>query len=160
MHPYPKETSGRQYTSPLLLPAEAESRRDQTAVTRRRPNPSNLIPVFAATLILSGNAHLARKDRGYTVNPQEAVETVLTDPDSIDVVVTDYNMPEMSGLEVARRLAAIRNTLPVILVSGYLTPEIHAAALAAHVKDIVYKPTMLRELEPTISRLLVESQQH
>lgn len=68
-------------------------------------------------------------------------------------------MPKMSGLEVACRLAAIRETLPVVLVSGYLTPENHAAALAAHIKDIVYKPTMLRELEPTISRLLVESEQ-
>lgn len=128
-------------------------------MTRRRPNPSNLIPVFATTLILSGNAPLAQKDHGYTINPQEAVETVLTDPDSIDAVVTDYNMPKMSGLEVACRLAAIRETLPVVLVSGYLTPENHAAALAAHIKDIVYKPTMLRELEPTISRLLVESEQ-
>jgi len=98
---------------------------------------------------------------GYRVtgstNPQEAVEAVRADPDSFDVVVTDYNMPEMSGLEVARRVSSIRQTLPVLLVSGYLTPENHAAALAAHVKDIVYKPTMLRELEPAISRLLLES---
>jgi len=157
LHPYPKETSGRQYTSPLLLPTEAESRRDQTAVTRRRPNASNLIPVFAATLILSGSTPLARKDRRYTVNPQEAVETVLTDPDSIDVVVTDYYMPEMSGLEVARRLSTIRQTLSVVLVSGYLTQENHAFALAVHKRGIVYKPTMLRKLEPAIGRLLVES---
>ncbi|MDH5667743.1 MAG: ATP-binding protein [Nitrospira sp.] len=100
---------------------------------------------------------------GYRVtaftNPKEALESVSANPNGFDVVVTDYNMPEMSGLEVARRVSAIRDTLPVILVSGYLTPENHAAALAAHIKDIVYKPTMLRELEPTICRLLVESEQ-
>ena len=101
---------------------------------------------------------------GYLVtsftNPQKAIDAVSANPDGFDVVVTDYNMSEMSGLEVARRLAAIRDTLPVILVSGYLTPENHAAALAAHIKDIVYKPTMLRELEPTISRIFVESKQN
>jgi len=126
-------------------------------VTRRRPNASNLIPVFAATLILSGSTPLARKDRGYTVNPQEAVEAVLTDPDSFDVVVMDYNMPEMSDLEVARRLSAIRQSLAVGLVCGYLTPENHAFALAVYKRSIVYKPTMLRKLEPAIGRLLVES---
>jgi len=89
-----------------------------------------------------------------TTNPQEALNTVRADPDRFDVVVTDYNMPEMSGLEMARRLSAIRRTLPVVLVSGYLTPESHAAALAAHVQDIVYKPTMLKELVQVLNRVL------
>ncbi len=86
--------------------------------------------------------------------PTEALALIRADPDGFDAVVTDYNMPEMSGLELARELANIRGTLPVVLVSGYLTPEDQAAALAAHVTKIIYKPTMLQELGPVLTQLL------
>ncbi|MEC4890266.1 MAG: PAS domain S-box protein [Nitrospira sp.] len=86
--------------------------------------------------------------------PAEALALVRADPDGFDAVVTDYNMPERSGLDVARELAQIRRTLPVVLVSGYLTPEDQAAALDAQVKEIIYKPTMLQELGTVLSRLL------
>jgi len=68
--------------------------------------------------------------------------------------VTDYNMPELSGLDVARELAHIRRTLPVVLVSGYLTPMDQNAALAANIKEIIYKPTLLQELGAVLDRLL------
>lgn len=96
--------------------------------------------------------------RGYRITgctkPAEALALVRADPDAFDAVVTDYNMPKMSGLEVARELAQIRRTLPVVLVSGYLTPEDQATALAAEVKEIIHKPTMLQELGTVLTRLL------
>ncbi|MGA6828819.1 PAS domain S-box protein [Nitrospira sp. NS4] len=86
--------------------------------------------------------------------PADALEAVRADPDGFDVVVTDYNMPGLSGLEVARELADIRGTLPVVLVSGYLTPTDQDAALAANIREIVYKPTLLQELGPVLTRLV------
>lgn len=98
---------------------------------------------------------------GYQVTgctrPADALAAVRADPDGFDVLVTDYNMPGMSGLEVARALADIRPTLPVVLVSGYLTPTDQSAALAANIKEIVYKPTLLQELDTVLTRL-VDSQ--
>lgn len=95
---------------------------------------------------------------GYRVTgctrPTEALEAVRADPRGFDVVVTDYNMPGMSGLEVAQALARLRADLPVVLVSGYLSPPAQAALRAAGITEIIYKPDLLQQLGDVITRLL------
>ena len=88
------------------------------------------------------------------IKPADALDAVRADPTGFDIVVTDYNMPGMSGLEVASALAQLRADLPVVLVSGYLSPAAQAATLAAGIREIVYKPTVLQQLEGVIARLL------
>ena len=94
---------------------------------------------------------------GYRVtgctNPAEALDAVRADPTGFDIVVTDYNMPGLSGLEVASALAQLRADLPVVVVSGYLSPTAQTAMLAAGIKEIVYKPTLLQQLGDVIARL-------
>ncbi|MEV4276435.1 response regulator [Actinoplanes xinjiangensis] len=64
---------------------------------------------------------------GHTViaadNGATALQEVLTRP-GVEAVVTDIDMPQMSGLELCRRIRANeeRACLPVILVSGSLMP--------------------------------------
>jgi CheY-like chemotaxis protein len=43
-----------------------------------------------------------------------------SDPSAFDVVVSDYNMPYLSGLDVARAVRDIRADLPVAIVSGFI----------------------------------------
>jgi two-component system cell cycle sensor histidine kinase/response regulator CckA len=62
---------------------------------------------------------------GYT-NPREAIAAARTNPGQFDLAVTDYNMPEMSGLAVARALREIRADMPVLMASGYITEELRA----------------------------------
>jgi CheY-like chemotaxis protein len=38
---------------------------------------------------------------------------------AIDLVVTDYAMPSMTGVELARQIQQIRPSLPIILATGY-----------------------------------------
>jgi PAS domain S-box-containing protein len=96
--------------------------------------------------------------RGYRVTgctlAAEALDAVRADPAGFDVVVTDYNMPGMSGLQVAQALARIRANLPVVLVSGHLSPTAQAASLAANIKAMVSKTIMWQQLENVITRLL------
>jgi len=47
----------------------------------------------------------------------EAIRRFATEP--FDLVVTDYKMPEMNGVEMIRRLRAHRADVPVILLSGF-----------------------------------------
>ena len=81
---------------------------------------------------------------GYT-DAREALAAVRADPDQFDLVVTDYNMPGMSGLDVARALRDIRADLPVALTSGYITEELRAMAPAAGVRELIYKPNTVEE---------------
>ncbi|MFM9915836.1 MAG: response regulator, partial [Rhizobacter sp.] len=73
------------------------------------------------------------------------------------VVVTDYSMPELSGVEVCRELAAIRPGLPVIIISGYVSDELRVAARAAGVREVIQKQYTLEELGPAIRRALTPS---
>ncbi|MBI4290941.1 MAG: response regulator, partial [Betaproteobacteria bacterium] len=103
------------------------------------------------------------RDFGYRVSgyerAQAALEAVRASAASggagdFDLVVTDYNMPGLSGLEMARELARLRPELPVVITSGYITEELQAGAQAAGVRQVVYKPNTVEELCQSIQRLL------
>jgi CheY-like chemotaxis protein len=59
--------------------------------------------------------------RSFT-QPDEALEAVRNGPGQFDVVITDFNMPKMNGVELARRLHALRPDLPILVMSGYTAP--------------------------------------
>jgi len=48
----------------------------------------------------------------------EAIRLVHDNPAQFELLITDLTMPEINGLEVARKLDAIRPELPVMLVTG------------------------------------------
>ena len=83
-----------------------------------------------------------------------ALEAVRADPEAFDLIVTDFNMPGLSGLQVAEELRRIRPGLPVVIASGYITGELTAGARAAGVRQVVYKPDTVDELCRTIRQLL------
>jgi len=88
---------------------------------------------------------------GYT-DPREALAAVSLDPGQFDLVVTDYNMPGMSGLAVAEVLRKIRADLPVVLASGYITEELRRKAPAAGIRELIYKPNTADDLCATVAR--------
>jgi PAS domain S-box-containing protein len=93
--------------------------------------------------------------RVYTCNDaQQALELVGSDPAAIDVVVTDFNMPGSSGLEVARALGRIRPGLPVVIASGNITPQLEREAALAGVPALLQKQDLAEELGPLLQRLL------
>ncbi len=51
-------------------------------------------------------------------NPAEAEAWFARDPMRVDLVVTDQTMPRISGLELARRMNALRPDLPIVLYTG------------------------------------------
>jgi CheY-like chemotaxis protein len=65
----------------------------------------------------------ALREQGYTVleasNGREALSLAERAGSPIDLVLTDVVMPEMGGLELVERLAAIRPTVSFIYMSGY-----------------------------------------
>jgi PAS domain S-box-containing protein len=94
--------------------------------------------------------------RGYRVSgytdPREALVALRADPGQFDLAVTDFNMPGMSGLDLARALKEIRVDLPVVLASGYITDELRQKAPAAGVCELIYKPNTADELCEAVAR--------
>ncbi|MBS0506972.1 MAG: response regulator [Proteobacteria bacterium] len=98
--------------------------------------------------------------RGYEVSgftdPHEATDALRAAPGRYDLLVTDYNMPGYSGLDLVRAARAIRPDLPVALASGYVTTEIEQAALAEGARALIHKPNDVAELCATVDRLAHE----
>jgi len=93
---------------------------------------------------------------GYTGSAQ-ALAALRADPGDFDLMVTDYSMPGMSGLDVAREVARIRPGLPVALISGYITEELREKAPQAQVRQVIYKPNSVEELFETVRQLMDEA---
>mgnify|MGYP002784545387 CR=1 FL=1 len=107
-------------------------------------------------MVLTVERLLARA--GYRVSVHtdaaQAIDAVRAAPQDIDLVVTDFNMPGLSGLDVVRELAAVRSSLPVILSSGYLSPELREEALRAGVRGLLHKEHTVEELGGLVERVL------
>jgi PAS domain S-box-containing protein len=62
------------------------------------------------------------KHLGYRVTlatgASDALEIFRRDPDAFDVVVTDYDMPRMTGVHLALELLEVKPDLPVVLITG------------------------------------------
>ena len=96
--------------------------------------------------------------RGYRVtamlNQQDVISAVRDNPTGFDLLLTDFNMPGMSGLEVAKEVLAINPALPVAVASGYITDELQADALAAGVREVVFKTDAVEDFCAMVARLV------
>ena len=96
--------------------------------------------------------------KGFAVStftdPRLAVTALREHPLAYDLVVTDYNMPGYSGLELLREARLIRPELPVALASGYVTAEIEQSARAEGARALIHKPNDVDELCETLQQLL------
>ena len=89
-------------------------------------------------------------------DPHEAQDVLAADPYSFDLLVTDYNMPGYSGIDLLRQAKIIRPNLPVALASGYVTPEMEQSAMQEGASAMIYKPNDVNEMCETLQRLLTE----
>lgn len=80
------------------------------------------------------------------LDAREAISIVAREPSDVDLVVTDFNMPEWSGLDLVRALAEIRPGLPVAISSGYISDELRAGAAELGVEGLMRKEHTLEEL--------------
>ena len=99
---------------------------------------------------------------GYQVttatDPAAVLKALQSRPrDFFDVIIADYTLAEMTGLELAQQVRELRPDLPVILCAG--TGE--AAALKgfkeAGIRAIILKPLSMWEAAHTIGKVLEQS---
>ncbi len=87
------------------------------------------------------------------VDPSEALSAFCRDPAQFDLVISDYNMPGMSGLDFARAVKARSVHTPVAITSGHLHDSLRADAPAAGVNELIYKPDTVEDLFAAVDRL-------
>jgi two-component system cell cycle sensor histidine kinase/response regulator CckA len=93
-------------------------------------------------------------------DPHEAQMALQANPKAFDILVTDYNMPGYSGIDLLRQVKLIRPDLPVALASGYVTPELEQNALREGASALIYKPNDVNEFCETVQRLIAGNHAH
>ena len=71
-----------------------------------------------------------------------------------DLLITDLDMPKLSGLKLVKRLRAARLALPVILASGTMTPQELNRNPWLHLSGALLKPVSPEQLLQTVQAVL------
>ena len=152
---------GRGTTVRVLLPAQIGVQ-PETARLRAASVPETA-PSEATVFVVEDEAAVRKavvrilSDRGYSVlqapGPKSALELAALWTGSVDLLLTDIVMPDMSGDELARELRKARPGLRVVYMTGY-SGELDAATLRID-GTVVHKPftrdSLLTAVEDTLA---------
>ena len=91
-----------------------------------------------------GSLRFLLETDGFNVRTFRNAEALLKAVRStgVDCFVIDYKMPDMNGIELARRLRNRDIAAPVVLITGYPDENITARAEAAGVRHVLLKPLL------------------
>src|ERR1700677_387057 len=99
-------------------------------------------------------------EEGFHARTAPDAETGLQilNSEPFDVVVTDFKLPGMSGLEFLHAVKRVNANLPVVIMTAYGTVESAVDAMKAGASDYVLKPFSLAELVLVIRKELASHQ--
>ena len=73
---------------------------------------------------------------------------------TIDLLLTDIVMPEMDGIELARRAAEMDPNLKIMFITGFAAVALHADSKAPKDAKVLSKPFHLRDLVAEVDRMI------
>jgi len=79
--------------------------------------------------------------------------TAILKSEPYDVVITDMNMPDVSGYAVAQAIKTESPDTPVILITGAGNTSWDAGSISASVDATVNKPVRMKELNDLLLRM-------
>jgi|SRR5579875_316934 len=83
-------------------------------------------------------------------NGKELVSYVRRNPQEVDVIILDYKMPEMDGLEAAKLLRLFKPGLKIIMASAYDVP----GEALEYFNAIIRKPFSISRLVETVANVV------
>ena len=94
---------------------------------------------------------------GYSVTAatgsNEAIKKLKENPDMFDVVFTDYDLPIIDGVELAKIIKEISCEIPIILCSGKIDLIDESQIAAAGIAVVARKPYSINDLDSIIKRV-------
>jgi signal transduction histidine kinase len=145
----------------ILLPkivAEVES---EPLTFEQLPKGSERILVVDDERTVAFTLHKMLSSLGYeciSVNSsEEALEIYRQDPDRIDLLITDWTMPGLTGDRLAEKVTEIRSDAKVIIYSAFSGEIDHVKFRANGIRDALEKPISMENLASTVRIVLDES---
>jgi CheY-like chemotaxis protein len=95
---------------------------------------------------------------GYTIfsatSGEKALEMLRGEAADVNLVISDYSMPGMSGTELATELIQLRQDLPVILCSGFSESVVLDEKSKKVIRKFMSKPLDMKKLAVAIREVL------
>lgn len=98
-------------------------------------------------------------DMNYRVISREDVSSALAllqTGKAVDLIITDYRMPGMSGLDFIKALRQIQPDLPVIMITAYGNIETYLRSMSLGAFEFVNKPISKDEFERIVRHALCD----
>jgi CheY-like chemotaxis protein len=89
----------------------------------------------------------------YTQSP-DALRAFLHAPASVDLVLTDEKMPELSGSDLVAAIRQEGSAVPIIIMSGNVTPALEERARAWGTCELLRKPLSVDTMAAALARCL------
>lgn len=111
------------------------------------PNPFRILFVDDEKSIVDSVEYFL-KHLGYkiyaTTSSMDALKAFKTEPAEYNIIFTDLNMPEMTGLKLAKEIRKLCSHIPIILCSGSIEDIRTIKTGTDGINEIITKPYKLR----------------
>ena len=99
------------------------------------------------------------RSKGYTVfeasSGKEALDVFEdTKKHQIDLILADYVMPEMNGIELLKKIREKSNSLPVIIMTAFVKNNLLVEVMRFNCHSVLEKPFTLVQLHNEIKKCL------
>jgi len=74
--------------------------------------------------------------------------------DTYEIIILDWQLPELTGIEICKKFRAAGGTTPIVMLSGNDAESLRQEALSAGANGFLRKPVALKELAQHIMTLL------
>lgn len=88
---------------------------------------------------------------------QEALGEFQQDPSAFDGVISNINMPDMNGIELAKKLMAARPDIAIMLVTGNSAVITEEQAREIGIRCMLFKPFRVGQLAAAVKKLFGEN---
>ena len=117
---------------------------------------------MANILLIEDDESLSETVKQWLVYEKHQVETAGTGYDAVeqlrfgefDIILMDWQLPEMTGIEICKQYRADGGKIPILMMSGNDSSAEKQMGLDAGANDYLRKPFKLKELSERINKLL------
>jgi signal transduction histidine kinase/ActR/RegA family two-component response regulator len=109
-------------------------------------------------VVIEGSLQRAGYKVTAVTQAEEALLLIRHAPKTFDLLFTDYNMPTMSGLDLASRALVHAPELPIIMASGHISDDMLKQADDMGLHAVLRKEHLMDEMAPAVHKALQKDQ--
>jgi len=83
-----------------------------------------------------------------------------TGKEEFDIIITDLKMPDISGIEVIKKIKQKKPDQPIIMITGYATVDTAVEAMKLGVEEYISKPFKPDEIIDAVKNIVDKREKH